>query len=41
MLMPISTYSFIAKAGQASAHGCDLGVRTANENVTLAERHAG
>jgi hypothetical protein len=41
MLMPISTYSFIAKAGQASAH-CGGGVdsRAANESVTLAERHA-
>ncbi len=40
MLMPISTYSFFAKAGQASAHGLGADVRTANESVTLAERHA-
>jgi len=40
MLMLISTYSFFAKAGQASAHGRRADVRTANESVTLAERHA-
>jgi len=41
MLMLISTYSFVATAGQASTHGCGADVRTANENVTLVERHAG
>jgi hypothetical protein len=41
MLMQISTYSFLAKAGQASAHGRGVDVRTANESVTLAEGHAG
>lgn len=41
MLMLISTYSFFAKAGQASAHGGGVDVRAANENVTLVERHAG
>ena len=40
MLMPISTYSFIAKAGQASAHCDGVDFRTADESVTLAERHA-
>lgn len=40
MLMAITTYSFLAKAGQAFAHGCGADVRTANEIVTLAEGHA-
>jgi hypothetical protein len=41
MLTLISTYSMFAKTGQESAHGFGVDVRTANENVTLAERHAG
>ena len=40
MLMPISTYSFLAKAGHAQAHGHGADVRTADESVTLAERYA-
>ena len=40
MLMPISTYSFLAKAAQAPAHCGGVDFRTAIESVTLAERHA-
>jgi hypothetical protein len=40
MLMTIPTYSFIAKARQASAHCGRVDFRAANDSVTLAKRHA-
>jgi hypothetical protein len=40
MLMPNATYSFFLQAGRTAAHVRGIAVATADENVTLAQRHA-
>jgi hypothetical protein len=40
MLMLNATYSFFLPAGRTSTHVRGIDVATADENVTLAERHA-
>jgi hypothetical protein len=40
MLMPNATYSFFLQAGRTSAHMRGIDIAAADENVTLAKRHA-
>jgi hypothetical protein len=40
MFMPLPTYSFLAKAAQASTHIVGDDVATARGDVTLVDRHA-
>jgi len=40
MFMPNATYSFFLQAGRTAAHVRGIEVATADQNVTLAERHA-